>query len=84
MLHIHHHTRIRTDMGLLRKEYRHIRPAIDFMLKAFNVRKTLFIMGKWDLRYFLYIMECSNARRFCERYLRYQKEIIGFVKELTR
>jgi acetolactate synthase small subunit len=83
LLHILHHTRVRTDMGLLKKEYRHIRPAIDFMLKAFNVRKTLFIMGKWDLRYFLYIMDCRNARRFCEKYLRYQKDIIGFVKELV-
>jgi hypothetical protein len=82
LLHIHHHTRLRTDMGLLKKEYGHIRPAIDFMLKAFNVRKTLFIMGKWDLPYFLYIMECGNARRFCERYLKYQQDIIGFVKKL--
>lgn len=84
LLHLNHHTRLRTDMGLLGKEYRHIRPAIDFMLKAFNVRKTLFLMGKWDLRYFLYIMDCRNARRFCERYLRYQQDIISFVKELIR
>ena len=82
LLHILHHTRSRTDMGLLKNEYRHIRPAIDFMLKAFNVRKTLFIMGKWDLRYFLYIMDCKSARSFCERYLSYQQDIIGFVKGL--
>jgi acetolactate synthase small subunit len=84
LLHIQHHTRLRTDMGLLRKEYVHIRPAIDFMLKAFNVRKTLFIMGKWDLPYFLYIMDCRNARRFCERYMRHQQDIIGFVKKLIQ
>jgi len=84
LLHIIHYNRPRTDMGLLRKEYRHIRPAIDFMLKAFNVRKTLFIMGKWDLRYFLYIMDCTNARRFCERYLKYQQDIIHFVRALIR
>jgi hypothetical protein len=83
MLHILHHNRLRTDMGLLRKEYRHLRPAVDFMMKAFNVRKTLFIKGKWDLNYFLYIMECQNARNFCERYLKYQQDIINFVRELT-
>ncbi len=83
MLHILHHNRLRTDMGLLRKEYRDLRPAIDFMMKAFNVRKTLFIKGRWDLNYFLYIMDCRNARKFCERYMKYQQDIISFVRELT-
>jgi hypothetical protein len=84
LLHIIHHDQLRTDMGLLSTNYRHILPAVNFMLKAFNVRKTLFIMGKWDLDYFLYIMECESERTFCERYLKYQKEILGFVKRLTR
>ena len=83
MLHILHHNRLRTDMGLLKKEYQHLRPAINFMLKAFNVRKTLFIKGTWDLKYFLYIMECKTPRTFCEKYLRHQQDITNFVKELT-
>lgn len=82
LLHIIHHRRPRTDMGLLDREYRHMRPPIDFMLKAFNVRKTLNIMGKWDLNYFLYTMDCKNGKAFCERYLRYQKEITDFVSTL--
>ena len=57
---------------------------MDFMLKAFNVRKTLFIMGQWDLNYFLYIMDSKNEREFCRKYLSYQKEIIDFVKRLIR
>jgi hypothetical protein len=84
LLHILHHNNHRTDMGFLRKEYRHIRPAMDFMLKAFNVRKTLFIMGQWDLNYFLYIMDSKNEREFCRKYLSYQKEIIDFVRRLIR
>jgi hypothetical protein len=84
LLHILHHDSPRTDMGLLRREYRHLLPAINFMLKAFNVSKTLVIMGRWDLSYFLYIMECENERKFCERYLRYQQEIVDFVGELVR
>jgi hypothetical protein len=71
-------------MGLLRREYRHIKPALDFMLKAFNVRKTLFIMGRWDLSYFLYIMNANNARAFCKTYLDYQRQIIGFVQDLIQ
>jgi hypothetical protein len=71
-------------MGLLRKDYRHLLPAVDFMLKVFNVRKTLYIMGQWDLNYFLYIMDFKNEKEFCERYLRYQQDIIGFVKKLIR
>ena len=47
-------------MGLLRKDHRHLLPAVDFMLKVFNVRKTLYIMGQWDLSYFLYIMDFKN------------------------
>ena len=82
LLHILHHNRLRTDMGLLSREYRHLRPAIDFMLKAFNVRKTLLIMGKWDLNYFLYIMDCENEKEFCKRYLKYQQDIIDFVRGL--
>ena len=69
LLHILHGRRNRTDMGLLRHEYRRIRPALDFMLKAFNVRKTLYITGVWDLNYFIYIMNCPTERRFCELYL---------------
>ncbi len=82
LFHILHHNSHRTDMGLLRREYRHLLPAIDFMLKVFNVRKTLFIMGKWDLDYFLYIMDFENERKFCERYLSHQQEITDFVREL--
>lgn len=82
LLHILHPNGHGTDMSLMAKEYRHIRPAVDFMLKAFNVRKTLFIMGEWDLSYFLYIMDYKNARDFCRSYLRYQKEIIDFVAKL--
>lgn len=82
LLHIRHKDSHRTDLGLLRREYRHVLPAIDFMLKAFNVRKTLFIMGKWDLNYFLYTMACENERKFCGRYLRYQQDVIDFVREL--
>lgn len=83
LLHIIHHNGHRTDMDLLQKEYRHIRPAIDFMLKAFNVRKTLHIMGQWDPGYFLYIMDFKNKRKFCKSYLKYQQDIIDLVKELT-
>ena len=82
LLHILQDNAHRTDMGLLGKEYRHIRPAIDFMLKAFNIRKTLFIMGEWDLSYFLYIMDFKNAREFCKSYLNYQQEITDFVRKL--
>jgi hypothetical protein len=84
LLHILHDNGQRTDMGLLRKNYRHLLPAVDFMLKVFNVRKTLYIMGQWDLSYFLYIMDFKNEREFCERYLRHQQEIISFVKKLIR
>ena len=84
LLHIIHKNGQRTDMGLLRKDYRHLLPAVDFMLKVFNVRKTLYIMGQWDLNYFLYIMDFKNEKEFCERYLRYQQDIIGFVKKLIR
>jgi hypothetical protein len=84
LLHILHKNGHRTDMGLLKREYHHIRPAIDFMLKAFNVRKTLFIMGQWDLGYFLYIMNFKNERTFCRTYLQYQQEIIDFVRDLIR
>ncbi len=84
LLHILHSKGQRTDMGLLRKEYRQIRSAIDYMLKAFNVRKTLFIMGRWDLKYFLYIMNSKNEPEFCETYLKYQQDIIHFVKTLRR
>jgi hypothetical protein len=84
LLHILHPNGHRTDMGLLRREYRHIRPAMDFMIKAFNVRKTLFIMGQWDLSYFLYIMNMKNASEFCKSYLKYQQDITDFVKELIR
>jgi hypothetical protein len=72
-----------TDMGLLRRRYGHLRPALDFMLKAYNVRKTLFLTGWWDLDYFLHIMKCSNARTFCTRYLKHQQEIEVFVQSLT-
>ena len=65
-------------------QYRHLLPAVDFMLKVFNVRKTLFIMGQWDLSYFLYIMDIKNEREFCKQYLRYQQDIIDFVEELIR
>jgi hypothetical protein len=84
LLHILQNNGQRTDIGLLGNEYRYILPAIDFMLKAFNVRKTLFIMGRWDLSYFLYIMDFKNEDKFCERYLKYQKEIINFVKKLIK
>ena len=84
LLHILHNNGQRTDIGLLRKDYRHLLPAVDFMLKVFNVRKTLFIMGQWDLNYFLYIMDFKNEREFCKRYLRYQQDIIDFVRELIR
>ena len=84
LLHILHDNGQRTDMGLLKKNYRHLLPAVDFMLKVFNVRKTLYIMGQWDLSYFLYIMDFKNEGEFCERYLRYQQDIIGFVKKLIR
>jgi hypothetical protein len=84
LLHILQDNGHRTDIGLLGKEYRHILPAIDFMLKAFNVRKTLFIMGRWDLSYFLYIMEFRSEDKFCERYLKYQNEIIIFVNKLIQ
>ena len=84
LLHILHHRRHRTDQGLLRNEYRSIRAALDFMLKAFNVRKTLFIMGWWDVDYFLYIMNQKTKRRFCEVYLKHQKELIDFVAGLIR
>ena len=84
LLHILQNNGHRTDMGLLRKEYRRLLPAVDFMLKAFNVRKTLYIMGQWDLNYFLYIMDFKNEREFCKRYLRYQQDIIDFVRELIR
>jgi acetolactate synthase small subunit len=84
LLHILQNNGHRTDIGLLGKEYRHILPAIDFMLKAFNVRKTLFIMGRWDLSYFLYIMEFKSEDNFCERYLKYQNEIIIFVNKLIK
>ncbi len=84
LLHILQNNGQRTDIGLLGNEYRHILPAIDFMLKAFNVRKTLFIMGRWDLSYFLYIMDFKNEDKFCESYLKYQKEIINFVQKLIK
>jgi hypothetical protein len=84
LLHLLHGNGHRTDMGLLRREYRHIKPALDFMLKAFNVRKTLFIMGQWDLSYFLYIMNANNVRAFCKTYLDYQRQIIEFVQDLIR
>ncbi len=84
LLHILHHRRHRTDQGLLRNEYRHIRAALDFMLKAFNVRKTLFIMGWWDVDYFLYIMNQRTKRQFCEVYLKHQKDLIDFTTDLIR
>jgi acetolactate synthase small subunit len=84
LLHILHNNGQRTDMGLLRKDYRHLLPAVDFMLKVFNVRKTLLIMGQWDLNYFLYIMNFKDEKEFCERYLRYQQDIVDFVRELIR
>jgi acetolactate synthase small subunit len=84
LLHILQGNGHRTDLGLLGKEYRHILPAIDFMLKAFNVRKTLFIRGRWDLNYFLYIMDFKSEEKFCESYLKYQKEIINFVNKLIQ
>ena len=84
LLHILHPGAQRTDMGLLGREYRQILPAVDFMLKAFNVRKTLFIMGQWDLAYFLYIMNARNAREFCRTYLKHQKAIVQFVRRLIR
>jgi acetolactate synthase small subunit len=83
LLHILRESEKRTDLGLLRNEHRHIRPAVDFMLKAFNVRKTLFIMGKWDLSYFLYIMNAPNARSFCRTYLDYARKIVRFVKSVA-
>ena len=83
LLHILRESEKRTDLGLLRNEHRHIRPAVDFMLKAFNVRKTLFIMGKWDLSYFLYIMNAPNARAFCRTYLDCARKIVRFVKSVT-
>jgi len=82
LLYIVHNNGHRTDMGLLRREHRQIRPAIDFMLKAFNVRKTLFIMGQWDLNYFFYIMDSKSEREFCKKYLEYHKQIAGFVGRL--
>ncbi len=84
LLHILQRHRQRTDIGLLGNEYKYILPAIDFMLKAFNVRKTLFIMGRWDLTYFLYIMDFKSEEKFCERYLKYQNEIINFVHKLIQ
>jgi hypothetical protein len=84
LLHIIRDSEQRTDLGLLRKEYRHIRPAVDFMLKAFNVRKTLFIMGQWDLSYFLYIMNFKSAKAFCKAYLDHKREIVRFVKKLAK
>jgi|GEM_PF-1835037 len=82
LLHLAHHRRRRTDMGLLKKEYRSLRPALDFMLKSFNVRKTLFIMGWWDLNYFLFIMNCRTPRRFCELYLKHQQALVSFTRDL--
>lgn len=82
LLHILHANSHRTDRGFLRREYRHSRPAVDFMLKAFNVRKTLGIMGQWDPAYFLYIMDFKTEREFCRRYLRYQQRIIELVESL--
>lgn len=82
LLHIRHHNRLRTDTGLLNREYSHLRPALDFMLKSFNVQKTLQIMGKWDLNYFLYIMDCKDDQNYCKKYLTYQNDIIQFVKNL--
>ncbi len=84
LLHILCESEKRTDLGLLRKEYGHIRPAVDFMLKAFNVRKTLFIMGKWDLTYFLYIMNAPSGRAFCKAYLEHARAIVRFVKNVAR
>ena len=84
LLHIAHQDSRSTDMGLLRSKYPHLLPALNFMLKAYNVRKTLFIVGKWDLGYFLHIMDCEDQRTFCKRYLRHQQEIIRFVRELIR
>jgi hypothetical protein len=84
LLHIRQNNGQRTDIGLLGNEYMHILPAIDFMLKAFNVRKTLFIMGRWDLSYFLYIMDFKSEEKFCERYLKYQNEINNFVHKLIQ
>ncbi len=84
LIHILQNSGHRTDMDLLEKEYRHILPSIDFMLKAFNVRKTLFIMGRWDLSYFLYIMDFKNDKEFCEKYLKYQNEIINFINKLIQ
>jgi acetolactate synthase small subunit len=83
LLYIVYNNGHRTDMGLLRKEHRRIRPAIDFMLKAFNVRKTLFIKGQWDINYFFYIMDSKSEREFCEKYLEYHKQIAGFVDQLV-
>ena len=83
LLHINHQNPRFTDMGLLRKKYGHIRPALDFMLKAYNVRKTLFLTGWWDQEYFLHIMNCKSAHVFCVRYLKHQKEIKDFVQSLT-
>ena len=83
LLYIVHNNGHRTDMGLLRKENLKIRLAIDFMLKAFNVRKTLFIMGQWDLNYFFYIMDSKSEREFCKRYLNHQKKIAEFVGRLV-
>ena len=83
LLHIQHKNTRFTDLGLLRKEYSQILPALDFMLKAYNVRKTLFLTGWWDLDYFLHIMNCPSDREFCQRYLKHQQEIHGFVGSLT-
>ncbi|MGQ9652852.1 MAG: hypothetical protein ACUVXD_02185 [Thermodesulfobacteriota bacterium] len=82
LLHIIHRDSRRTDVGLLRHEHPEILPAINFMLKAYNVRKTLFIVGKWDLNYFLHIMDCRTEREFCERYLGHQEEVADFVARL--
>ncbi len=83
-LHIVHRDSRHTDVGLLRDQYPEILPAINFMLKAYNVRKTLFIVGKWDLGYFLHIMDCRTEREFCETYLRHQEEVANFVGRLIR
>lgn len=82
LLHLIHRQRRRTDRGLLNNEYKHIRPAVDFMLKCYNVRKTLFITGWWDPQYFTYIMRCSDEREFCWYYLKQQDQVIEFTKKL--
>lgn len=84
LLHIIHRDSRRTDMGLLRDEHPEILPAVNFMLKAYNVRKTLFIVGKWDPGYFLHIMDCRTEREFCERYLGHQQEVADFVGRLVQ